>query len=852
MNPTDLPVYRQQKKILDTLVQNQVIVVESPTGSGKTTQIPQILYNCGYADEGIIGVTQPRRIAAVSVSEFIARQLGREIPDTIGYKMRFEDRTDPTTRIKIMTDGILLQEMKADYYLSRYSIIMVDEAHERSLNIDFILGLLKRILRERPRFKVIISSATINAEVFSEYFDECPIVKIDARTFPIKTFYDPPKPEGNFEILLLKIAEIVTKVVKAKREGDILIFMSGERNIKDCINSLGGLGFSKRLKLLPLYARLSSQDQERVFESYQGKKKVVVATNIAETSVTIDGITTVIDPGLAKMNFYNQRTFTSSLVEVPVSRASCNQRKGRCGRTAPGTCYRLYTRRDYESRALFTTEEIFRTDLSEVVLRMAELGITDFEGFDFLSPPGRPGIISAIETLRLLEALDEDRSLTEVGRMMVRFPMLPKHSRMIVESILRYPQVLEEVLIAASFLTTNSPFLLPIGEELEARKAHHSFRDPYGDFVSYLKIFKAFVKTKSRESFCKRHYFDIEVMKEIVNIKLQLEEIVSDLGVPILSGGEYSDYLCAVSKGLIQFVCRRSGRGIYRSLTAGKIFIHPGSVMFQESPSFIVAGEIVKTTRMYARSVSPLRPNWLRAISPLLVEGLAEMEGAARGKRLLRISARDYTTQIKIGPEIFRIVKEKGKKVVLLPWQPLREVLKDLDPSVLPNYKTLRGKIQYEEFELLSGMRLNSLLRIAKKIQPCVLRKWPQGSYTYADSADTLCGALNELLCTCPRKKKSKKLGFLALFSDRQGHYWFKCVKGFHSALSESLSSLENLADEVAGAPANGAAPKAALDSGTPEAQTLTAETPATGLQDKRRADSINAAFRRLSSLLEG
>ena len=386
MDPTRLPVYEQKQRILDTLAENQVIVVESPTGTGKTTQIPQILYEAGYTRSGIIGVTQPRRIAAVSVCEFIAKQLNKSVPEVIGYKMRFDDRTDLTTQIKIMTDGILLQEIKADYHLSRYSVIMVDEAHERSLNIDFILGLLKRILKERPQFKVIISSATINAEIFSEYFDECPIVKIDAKAYPVSTIYDPPRSESDYEAMQDKITDIVDRTVREKRDGDFLIFMPGVKAIKDCIQNLGELKSSKRLELLPLYARLSSDEQEKVFQSYPGKSKVIVATNIAETSVTIDGITTVIDPGLAKMNFYNKRTFTSSLIEVPISRASCNQRKGRAGRTAPGSCYRLYTRKDYDDRPLFTTEEIFRTDLSEVVLRMAELGIKDFESFDFLSP----------------------------------------------------------------------------------------------------------------------------------------------------------------------------------------------------------------------------------------------------------------------------------------------------------------------------------------------------------------------------------------------------------------------------------------------------------------------------------
>jgi ATP-dependent helicase HrpA len=464
MDHRKLPVYKQRSKILEKLSTNQVIVVESPTGSGKTTQIPQILYEAGYAKSGIIGITQPRRIAAVSVSQFIARQMGKTIPDTVGYKIRFEDITDAGTRIKIMTDGILLQEIKADYYLSKYSVLIVDEAHERSLNIDFIIGLLKRILEARQDFKVIVSSATINTQVFSEYFDGCPVVNIESIIYPVKIIYRAPKMEHNFDVLLQNIGTIMFELDKEERDGDILIFLSGEKGIKLCISMLHSLPFAEKLEILPLYSRLSSDEQEKVFFTYEGKRKVIVATNIAETSVTIDGVIYVIDSGLAKMNFYNPKTFTSSLIEVPISKAACNQRKGRAGRTQPGVCYRLYTHADYEARALFTLEEIFRTDLSEVVLRMAEIGIHDFEGFDFISKPSREGIHSAVETLTMLDALDENMELTDIGRMMAIFPMLPRHSRIIVEAIVRYPSVIEEVLIATAFLSTNSPFLLLQGQ----------------------------------------------------------------------------------------------------------------------------------------------------------------------------------------------------------------------------------------------------------------------------------------------------------------------------------------------------------------------------------------------------
>ena len=621
-----LPVYEQKQRILDTLKDNQVIVVQSPTGSGKTTQIPVILYEAGYAQSGTIAVTQPRRIAALSVSEFISKQLNTTYPGLVGYKMRFEDKTDATTKIKIMTDGILLQEMKLDPWLSKYSVIMVDEAHERSLNIDFVLGLLKRVLAERKDFRVIVSSATMNAEAFSAYFDGCPIVTIDTITYPVTIVYDTPSipastiSEAATDALLTKICNTVDRILANNEPGGILIFLPGEKIIKDCLWKLDHSPFSRKIHTLPLYGRLAKEEQEKVFDPAPfGKKKVIISTNIAETSVTISDITTVIDAGLAKLNFYNPRTFTSSLNETAISKASCNQRKGRAGRTQPGICYRLYSRKDYDTRPMYTTEEIYRTDLSEVVLRMAELGITDFQNFDFISPPGIEGIIGAVDTLNMLKALDSDNTLSSIGKLMVEFPLEPRISRIIIEAIMKYPNVLEEALIAAAFLSANSPFLLPQGEEMEARKAHHNFRDMQGDFVSYLNIFKGYTSSPDKEKFCKKNYLDDRVMAEIENINVQLKDIVSKMNIPIMGGGNKGDYLCCIASGMIQFVCIRTGKNTYRSLTADKICIHPGSVLFRQDPLFIVAGEIVRTSRMYAMSVSPLTKSLLHQISPTLL-----------------------------------------------------------------------------------------------------------------------------------------------------------------------------------------------------------------------------------------
>jgi ATP-dependent helicase HrpA len=806
VNPGELPVYREKDRILAALADHQVVVVQSPTGSGKTTQIPQILLEAGYARGKLIGVTQPRRIAAVSVAEFIARQMHTTIPQIVGYKMRFEDRTDASTSIKIMTDGILLQEIKADYALSRYGVIMVDEAHERSLNIDFILGLLKKLLEQRPEFKVVVSSATINAEVFAEYFDECPIVTIDSSMYAVDLRYEPPRSEAGPDAVLDKIAEIVERTAgSADKTGDILVFLPGEGSIKGTMTRLESLpaAIFKKLKILPLYSRLSSEEQERVFEEYPGKVKVIAATNIAETSVTIDGVTTVIDTGLAKVNFYNNQNFTSSLIQTPISKASANQRRGRAGRTRPGVCYRLYARKDYEARALFSTEEIHRTDLSEVVLRMAELGIRDFESFDFISPPGRAGILSAIETLKLLDALDDHRELTAIGRHMLTFPILPKFSRILVEAILKYPAVLQEVLIAVSFLSSRTPFILPPGEELEARKAHHSFRDPQGDFVSYLKVFEAFQASRSPERFCERNYLDLRTIGEIVNIKVQLEEILAEQGIPLGSGGDPADYLCSIARGLIQFVCVASGRGIYKSLTAGRIQIHPGSVMFRENPRYIVAGEIVRTTRMYAHSVSPLRREWLARISPELLAGLSGGQRWPREERGERAEARarkrDFTNNIKIGREIFQVVSEKGgRKTVILPWERIRPLAEGLDGQLSAGYQKLKGKIVYGDFELLSGMRLSTILRLAPRLEPerGILER-PTEEH-FSAPPPNFAERLADLLRPCRLKKRARKLGFLALYTDGQGNYWFKGTRNYLSALRESLYSLETLADAPA------------------------------------------------------
>ncbi len=802
MNFKDLPVYREKDRILKSLEEHQVVIVESPTGSGKTTQIPLILHEAGYTSRGMVGVTQPRRIATLSVCDFIAKQTGSKVPGMVGYKMRFEDNTLPETRMKIMTDGTLLQEMKTDPMLHQYSVIMVDEAHERSLNIDFILGLLKHILANRSDFKVIISSATINAAVFSEYYDRAPVVSIETPVYPVAMVYDPPTAMGDYDQLTAKIVQTVERAVQDRRKGDILVFLSGEKLIKDTVAALNLCSVRKKLLLLPLYGRLSREEQERIFiRTPFGKTKVVVSTNIAETSVTIDGITTVIDSGLAKLNFYNPKSFTSSLIETEISQASANQRRGRAGRTQPGTCYRLYPKDSFPGRPLFTREEIYRTDLAEVVLRMAELGISDFQSFDFISPPGRKGLDGAVETLKLLDALDENNKLTSIGKMMTPFPLMPRHARMIVEAIMQYPDVIREILIAASFLSTNSPYLLPEGEEMEARRAHHQFRDARGDFVAYLKLFDSFIKSDKPEAFCKRYYLEERTMRELVNIQGQLEDIVRGMGIPISEGGSLDDYLCACARGLVQFVCVRvrSGRGSYKSLTADRILIHPGSTMFRESPPFIVAGEIVRTSQTYARSVSPLTRQLVGRTSKELALQL-EPQGVMKDKK----KKRDTSNEITIGRTSFPVVQPKKgkKKMALVDWSSAWKELKKMAPEAWPDYKGMKGILIWEGKEILTGLPMGMMFKIITTLNPKkdILTGVPGKNYSAENEQHMkeLADYMPLLLkISSSGKRKKSSYGIIALQTDGEGHYWFKSLGNFTNAVNESLAALEVLADQV-------------------------------------------------------
>lgn len=825
----NLPVYQHRRQILNALEKNQVIIVESPTGSGKTTQLPIILHEAGYTADLSVGITQPRRIATLSVCDYIKRQLDDTDGTFVGYKMRFSDTTDRNTRIKVMTDGILLQELKADPLLRNYGVMLVDEAHERSLNIDFILGLLKNVLAERPDFKVIISSATINTKIFSQFFDNAPVISIDARIHPVEVFYMPQVHPGNTDEMMDQIVQIVTKRVK-DQAGDILIFLPGEFDIKTCIQELYSSEVKRQLVIYPLYGRLSKEEQERVFiPTPKEKTKVVVATNIAETSVTIDGITTVIDSGMAKMNFYNQKDFTSSLVPLPVSKSSCEQRKGRAGRTAPGVCYRLYAKHDFDTRFTYTTEEILRTDLSEVVLRMSDLGIYDFEKFPFITRPKSGAIASAEETLKFIKAIGPDRRLTGIGELMVRFPLLPRHSRVIVEGMLNYPDVIDEVLVAVSFLSTKTPFVLPPGEEDAARAAHKAFNTTdYGDFLTYLSMFKQFTElptNEAKEKFCKRNYLDMQGMSEIQHVDEQLSEIVSELGFPLSHGGSVHDYLCCLAAGLLQYVCCRSKGNMYKSLTANQIYIHPGSAWYREPPQFIIAGEIVQTSRMYARSVSPLKKEWIDHIDPTLRKRLMDIrqhdaesqrkdrearrderrkEEKSQGRREKDSVVREAASDSQVpSATVYRRtypVEMAGKKrmpVVIIPVADLSWLYtQNMNAGRRP--RNFHAALAYHGSYIHYGEKFFTLLELNGKIdtEKGILESAPAGVFSSAEPS-LLIDNLMWILALCRLKKERGHLGFVEFDTNGNGVYTFRVNKNCFEALDTSIYALGQLLDEL-------------------------------------------------------
>jgi len=534
--PPELPISQKREEIAAAIRENQVVVICGETGSGKTTQLPKICLELGRGVAGYIGHTQPRRIAARSVAARIAEELNTTLGQKVGYKVRFTDHVSDQTYIKLMTDGILLAETQGDRYLTQYDTIIIDEAHERSLNIDFLLGYLKQLLPKRPELKVIITSATIDPARFSRHFNDCPVIEVSGRTYPVEVRYRPMTSDDPDEEDVEQLDAILAGVNELAREGsgDVLVFLSGEREIRETAEALHN-HHPPAIEILPLYARLSPSEQQRVFQPHD-RRRIILATNVAETSLTVPGIRYVIDAGMARISRYSPRSKVQRLPIEKISRASADQRKGRCGRLAEGICVRLYSQEDYDARPQFTEPEILRTNLAAVILQMKALRLGEIQDFPFIDPPDYRQIKDGYQTLLELGAIDEDNQLTLIGHSLSRLPIDPRLARMILASI--DENVLEEVLIIASALSVQDPRLRPMDKPESADRAHDRFKDEQSDFVSYLKLWSWFrsqarhLSTNKLRKVCQENHLSFVRLREWQDIHQQLRTIVQDLNVP--------------------------------------------------------------------------------------------------------------------------------------------------------------------------------------------------------------------------------------------------------------------------------------------------------------------------------
>ena len=625
----DLPVSARREEILKLITENQVIVIAGETGSGKTTQLPKMCLELGRGVNGLIGHTQPRRIAARSVANRIAEELGSEMGSTVGYKVRFNDQVSENTLVKLMTDGILLAEIQTDRYLNQYDTLIIDEAHERSLNNDFILGYLKQILAKRPDLKVIITSATIDVERFSRHFNNAPIIEVSGRTFPVEVRYRPIVEEEDQD-QLQGILNAVDEL-QAEGRGDILIFMNGEREIRDTAEALQKqeLRFTE---ILPLYARLSAEEQQRIFRP-SGLNRVILATNVAETSLTIPNIKYVIDTGTARISRYSYRTKVQRLPIEPISQASANQRKGRCGRTSEGICIRLYSEEDFNSRPEFTDPEILRTNLASVILQMNSLGLSDITAFPFVDSPDIRQIQDGIRLLEELQAFKtrktkfgEKRELTQIGRQLAQLPIDPRLGRMVIEAAKNGS--LHEVMMIVSALSIQDPRERPQEKQQASDEKHRRFADKDSDFLAFVNLWhyiqtqqKALSKNQFRKQ-CQKDFLNYLRVREWQDIYHQLRLSVREMGLPINTlEANYQQIHTALLAGLLSHIgLKDSEKMHYLGARNAQFFIFPTSALFKKQPKWIIASELVETTKLWARTVAKIEPEWIEPLAQHLVK----------------------------------------------------------------------------------------------------------------------------------------------------------------------------------------------------------------------------------------
>jgi len=625
--PEDLPISQNREEIRRAIEQHPVVIVCGETGSGKTTQLPKICLEAGRGIAGIIGHTQPRRIAARAVASRIAEELRTPLGQLVGYKLRFQDHSRPEGLIKLMTDGILLAETQGDRFLDAYDTFIIDEAHERSLNIDFLLGYLKWLLPKRPDLKLVITSATIDPERFSRHFGDAPIINVSGRSYPVEIRYRPVElDEEDDETASVEQDAILSAVDElwSEQAGDILVFLSGEREIRETTESLRK-HHPQGCEVLPLYSRLSQEEQQRVFRP-SGRRRVVLATNVAETSLTVPGIRAVIDTGVARISRYSHRSRLQRLPIEKISQASANQRSGRCGRVGPGVAIRLYSEADFTARPAFTEPEIQRTNLAAVILQMHALKLGDIEAFPFVEPPDGRYVRDGQRTLRELGALSEEGVLTDTGRRLAKLPLDPRLGRILLAGAEEH--CLEEVAIIAAALSVPDPRDRPADKQTQADQKHAPLRDEQSDFLSLLKLWREYVKQREHLSraklrgWCKENFLSYLRLTEWHDVHGQVMEVVKgELAMKLnAQPGEYASIHRALLAGLLSQVANRREQAEYLGANGTKLFIHPGSGQFKARPAWIVSAEQVETTKVYARNVARVEPAWIEQAAAHLVK----------------------------------------------------------------------------------------------------------------------------------------------------------------------------------------------------------------------------------------
>ncbi|HHF6548693.1 TPA: ATP-dependent RNA helicase HrpA [Haemophilus influenzae] len=627
--PESLPVSQRKVEIQKLLSEHQIIVVAGETGSGKTTQLPKMCLELGLGNLGMIGHTQPRRIAARSVAARIAEELETELGGLVGYKVRFNDQISDDTQIKLMTDGILLAEIQNDRFLNQYSCLIIDEAHERSLNNDFILGYLKQLLPRRRDLKLIITSATIDVERFSKHFNNAPIIEVSGRTYPVEVRYRPVVEEDDQD-QLQGILNAVDEL-QAEGRGDILIFMNGEREIRDTAEALQKQNL-KHTEILPLFARLSAQEQNKIFHP-SGLNRIVLATNVAETSLTVQGIKYVIDPGTARISRYSYRTKVQRLPIEPISQASANQRKGRCGRVSEGICIRLYSEEDFNSRPEFTDPEILRTNLASVILQMTALGLDDIEAFPFVDAPDKRHIQDGVKLLEELGAFEtvqtksgEKRLLTRVGRQLAQLPVDPRLAKMILSAV-NFGCVYE-MMIIVSALSIQDPRERPQEKQQASDEKHRRFTDKKSDFLAFLNLWRYLQeqqKELSKNQFrrqCQKDFLNYLRIREWQDIYHQIRLTVREMGLPINSEkAEYQQIHTALLSGLLSHIgLKEAEKQQYLGARNAHFAIFPNSVLFKKQPKWVMAAELVETSKLWGRMVAEIEPEWIEPLAEHLIK----------------------------------------------------------------------------------------------------------------------------------------------------------------------------------------------------------------------------------------